>query len=325
MSGLFLYRHPDILRFHPRDCFPKNEISFVKYTDINHPFRTYTNNIESFSFWDDRKSERNNFISKSIDLNFGNYKVHDIHLDISTLIGRDKLPDRHVKHLEYKSNKIEKSPFSENWPQSWFHIEIFCSVLNQYINKDKKVEAVNNDYEFLQLFSSINNKWLKNARSETSNKSVPRTDALKFKKWVTDNYLSALNATPSTKSAFTTRFGIEEATTSFSFATNWLFDLTNSGHEVFTNDELKFINSYRKTSSHHPHQMLGYGEPNGNINYPEDTYQEDTSRDSVLLLQLSCDDTLMWGFGDLSTLQFKISKDALRKLKFEEATMELIM
>ena len=64
MTGLFLYRHPDILDVHPRDCYPKNEVSFFKYKDINNPIHEYTENIENFSFFDEQKIERKKLISK---------------------------------------------------------------------------------------------------------------------------------------------------------------------------------------------------------------------------------------------------------------------
>lgn len=326
MSGLFLYQHPDILRFHPRDCFPKNEISFVKYTDINNPFHAYNDKKDNFSFGDDRQLEQNKLISKNINLKFDTFKKeHRIPFSIHSLIGRENLPEWLIGQLEYKKDKIQTNILEENWPQSWFHMEVFCIVLDKEINNSKNISIVDSDYLFLQSFISVNNEWLNKARNADSIAQVPRLDAFVFRKWVSEHYLNTLNTKSKSEVYFSIRFGLERATTSFEFSTNWLFDQTNNGQDVFTENELVIIDRYRKTSSNYPHQFLGYGEPDGNIAYPEDTYQEGTDSDSILLLQLSYDNTLMWGFGDVSTLQFRISKDALRKLKFEEATMELIM
>ena len=242
MSDLFLYQHPDILRFHPRDCFPKNEISFVKYTDINNPFHAYNDKKDNLSFGDDRKLEQNKLISKNINLKFDTFKKeHRIPFSIHSLIGRGNLPEWLIDQLEYKKDKIQTNILEENWPQSWFHIEVFCIVLDKEINNNKNISIVNSGYLLLKSFISVNNKWLNKARNADTVGQVPRLDALEFRKWISEHYLNTLDTQSKSEVNFLIRFVLERAATSFEFSTNWLFDQTNNGQAVFSEDELVII------------------------------------------------------------------------------------
>lgn len=323
MTGLFLFRHTEVLEFHPRDCFPKYEISPVTFKDIYNPIYTYNGEKEEISFWDDRQEEQDKIISEQIGLPYKHFNINNQYtpdLSIYEVVGRESLPQWLVGQIEYMSRRIESGLFAEHWPQAWLHIELFCTALIKNLQEANPLQPVNEDYQLLSTLLKQSENWLTQSRLQKYDEKVTDNKSSEFKKWIVDSYLSSVDNPSKSKTLMNIRFAIESSFSSFPAACNWLVDLTGNGASTFNKLELERIESHRKVSCAHPHQMLGYGAIDGTKIYDPDLYQ-----DSVLLLQLSYDDTMMWEFGDVSCLQFRISKKDLKELRFDKATMQLIM
>ncbi|CCU72366.1 DUF1963 domain-containing protein [Thalassolituus oleivorans] len=318
MTGLFLFRHKEVIESYPRACFPKYEISPVKFKDIGNPIYSYNEENR-----DDRRDEQDRIISDQIDLTYKiNCFEHQYKTDLSIyeVVGRENLPQWLVGQIEYMGNRIEKGTFVENWPQAWLHIEFFCTVLTKELKRGNQLQEVNENYQLLLELQKETDNWLYQSKLQKFDQKVPRNISSEFKNWVTNSYLSSVHNTSKSKVLFKIRIAIETSISSFPEARNWLIDLTANGTSTFNKIELERIESYIKVSCRQPHQVLGYGIPDGARTYDEGSYQ-----DSILLLQLGFDDTMMWGFGDLDCLQFRISQKDLKELRFDKATMELIM
>lgn len=318
MTGLFLFQHKEIIESHPRTCYPKYEISPVKFKDIDNPIYSYNEENR-----DDRRDEQDKIISDKIGLT---YKInccddqYNTYLSIHEVVGRENLPPWLVRQIEYRGNRIESGTFVENWPQAWLHIDFFCTILTRELKRRNKPQEVNENYQLLLELQKENDNWLNQSKLQSFDQKVPKNISSDFKKWVTNSYLTSINDTSKSDVLFNIRCAIKESMRSFTEACNWLIDLTTNGTSTFNKIELETIDSHGKVSCHQPHQVLGYGILEGARIYNEDTYQ-----DSILLLQLGFDDTMMWGFGDLNCLQFRISRKDLKELRFDKATMQLVM
>jgi len=318
MTGTFLFSHKEVIESHPRDCFPKYEISPVKFTDIYNPIYSY--NEET---WDDRRDEQDRIISDQLGLTYKRIGIdnqYDTDLSIYEVVGRENLPKWLVGQIEYMSDRIKCGPFVENWPQAWLHIELFCTVFIKNLRKANQLQEVIENYPLLLELLKQTQSWLNQSKRQNFDQKVPKNTSSEFKKWITSNYLTSVNDTSKSEVLFKIRTAIEESFSSFSAACNWLIDLTTNGTSTFNRLELERTENHRKVSCSQPHQMFGYGIPEGARIYDEGSYQ-----DSILLLQLGYDNTMMWGFGDVNCLQFRISKKDLKEFKFNKASMQLIM
>ena len=310
MMGLFLYSNEEIIESHPRACYPKYEITPVKFKDIDNPIYSY-NEESRDDRQDDRRDEQDRIISDQIGLT---YKInccddqYNTYLSIYEVVGRESLPQWLVGQIEYRGNRIESGTFVENWPQAWLHIEFFCTILTRELKRRNKLQEVNDNYQLLLELKKENDNWLNQSKLQSFDQKSPKNISSDFKNWVTNSYLTSINDTSKSDVLFNIRYAIEESMKSFTDACNWLIDLTTNGTSTFNKIELE------------PHQVLGYGINEGAGFYDEDSYQ-----DSILLLQLGFDDTMMWGFGDLNCIKFRISRKDLQELRFDKATMELAM
>jgi uncharacterized protein YwqG len=300
----------------PIGRFPKYEISFFSFTDLQQPSDALGDvsaaDRERLAVYAEAELDHaleQSWITGCFTKRQGrSYDSFHHHLLLD--------PDRVADTRFARQGTGPLSPIFEEWPQAWIFVGLHLMKFRASGRDASRFPDGKLKNDFLGECAD----WLRISTEKGAFTPLSPAERRRYREWLSTRYLSAMEAFATSKdqrerqSSLLIWSRLEDALRRSALdAITLCIDADQSNRTLLS--EAALDDFAGGAYAHGWHQMFGIGETT-NV-YP-------AGEDEILLLQLATDYGMLWMFGDCGTLQIRIREDDLASQRFDRAKARIV-
>ncbi|RLT96987.1 DUF3553 domain-containing protein [Ketobacter sp.] len=316
----------------PTFLYPKFEVRMEPIVDIRDPYGVFSNYM--FEIGRSQFKELDEHVQKlqSDSILAALRAIHGTHgaekglEDTDWKLARILDPDRVTNEFELREPEPDVSPIVKRWPQTWLHVSLWLSS-KEYFAAERSDFCKSPTHPLERRFLETCENLVQTAEKKGPYTQLLDSERLAIRRWISKSFLHCLEILRERGNDEHDRLIARRISGFLRYSIGYslrpamarCLDLEQPNRDLLNAEEKEdFLSCFlvnKKDRVDIRHQMLGYG-----------TNMQGTAEkhiDKVLLLQLYSDGVMSWDFADVGILQFWITKDDLRKRRFDKVVVTM--